>query len=110
MTAFIVVYMFASPIFAMLSDRGFSRRYLLMSGDPSNSVTHSSFPGVILWSLATGLTFFAVDFWSFLSFRTLVGVGEAAYATIAPGASLSLLIHHLRDDRQPFWPIYTHLT
>ncbi|PRP80827.1 major facilitator transporter [Planoprotostelium fungivorum] len=84
MTAFIVVYMFTSPIFAMLSDRGFSRRYLLMSG-------------VILWSLATGLTFFAIDFWTFLSFRTLVGVGEAAYATIAPALLADLYPPDMRN-------------
>ena len=40
--------------------------------------------GVALWSLATAAAAFAFDFWSFLIARAFVGVGEAAYATLAP--------------------------
>jgi MFS family permease len=40
--------------------------------------------GIIVWSLATAAAFFVVDFWSFLFCRMIVGVGEAAYASIAP--------------------------
>ena len=40
--------------------------------------------GVALWSLATAGAALAVGFWSFLFARALVGVGEAAYATISP--------------------------
>ncbi len=69
-SAFIVVYMLASPVFGSLADR-WSRRVLLASG-------------VMVWSLATGAAAFATGFWSFLVARALVGVGEAAYATIAP--------------------------
>jgi MFS transporter, Spinster family, sphingosine-1-phosphate transporter len=70
LTAFVVVYMLASPIFGSLADR-YSRKALIAAG-------------VALWSLATGAAAFATGFWTFLFARALVGVGEAAYATIAP--------------------------
>ena len=70
MTAFIVVYMLASPVFASLADR-WPRRVLLAAG-------------VAIWSLATGAAALATGFWTFILARAFVGVGEAAYATIAP--------------------------
>ena len=70
LTAFIVVYMLTSPIFGALADR-YSRKVLIAFG-------------VALWSLATGAAAFATGFWSFLAARAMVGVGEAAYATISP--------------------------
>lgn len=69
-TAFVVVYMIASPFFGALADR-WPRRYLIAAG-------------VALWSAATASAAFARGFWSFLVARALVGVGEAAYATLAP--------------------------
>jgi len=70
LTAFVVVYMLASPVFGALSDR-MSRKALIAGG-------------VLLWSLATAAAAFATGFWTLLLARALVGVGEAAYATIAP--------------------------
>lgn len=70
LTAFVVVYMLASPVFGALSDR-MSRKGLIAAG-------------VVLWSLATAAAAFATGFWSLLFARSLVGVGEAAYATISP--------------------------
>lgn len=70
LTAFILVYMIASPIFGGLADK-FSRKKLIALG-------------VALWSLATAAAALSTDFWTFLFARSLVGVGEAAYATIAP--------------------------
>jgi MFS family permease len=70
MTAFIVVYMITSPMFGALADR-WPRKVIIAAG-------------VALWSLATGAAAFATGFWSFLLARALVGVGEAAYATLAP--------------------------
>ncbi|HMV66694.1 MAG TPA: MFS transporter [Myxococcota bacterium] len=70
LTAFVVVYMLASPIFGGLADRA-SRPALIAFG-------------VALWSIATAAGSLATGFWSFLAARALVGVGEAAYATIAP--------------------------
>ena len=70
LTAFVVVYMLASPIFGSLADRG-SRKVLIAAG-------------VALWSLATAGAALATGFWTLLGARAMVGVGEAAYATIAP--------------------------
>lgn len=70
LTAFVVVYMLTSPIFGALSDR-VSRKVLIAAG-------------VALWSLATAGAALATGFTSFLIARALVGVGEAAYATLAP--------------------------
>ncbi len=69
-TAFTVVYMLTSPIFGGLADRG-SRKLLIAAG-------------VAMWSLATASAALATGFTSFLIARALVGVGEAAYATISP--------------------------
>ncbi len=70
LTAFVLVYMAASPIFGGLADR-MSRTRLIAAG-------------VALWSLATAAAALANGFLSFFFARALVGVGEAAYATISP--------------------------
>jgi predicted MFS family arabinose efflux permease len=70
LTSFVWVYMLASPIFGALADR-VSRPKLIAAG-------------VLLWSLATAGAAFCTSFTSFLIARSLVGVGEAAYATLAP--------------------------
>ncbi len=69
-TSFVVVYMIASPIFGALADK--YRRNVLIAA------------GVALWSLATVGAGLVSGFWSFLVARALVGIGEAAYATLAP--------------------------
>lgn len=70
LTAFVVVYMLASPVFGALEGR-FARKGLIALG-------------VLLWSLATGLAGLAAGFASFLLLRSLVGIGEAAYGTLSP--------------------------
>ena len=70
LTAFVFVYMIASPIFGSLSNK-WPRKQLIAFG-------------VALWSIATAAAALAGDFWTFLFARALVGVGEAAYATLAP--------------------------
>jgi MFS family permease len=70
LSAFILVYMVASPIFGTLAERG-PRKLIIAFG-------------VAVWSLATAGAAFAEGFASLLVARSLVGVGEAAYATIAP--------------------------
>ncbi len=67
---FLVVYMLVSPVFGTLGDR--RKRPPLIA------------LGVAIWSVATALGGFAVGFYSLLISRALVGVGEAAYGTIAP--------------------------
>jgi MFS transporter, Spinster family, sphingosine-1-phosphate transporter len=70
LSAFIFVYMIASPIFGALAERR-SRKLLIALG-------------VAAWSLATAAAAFATGFTSFLIARALVGIGEAAYASLAP--------------------------
>ncbi|MDB4931472.1 MAG: hypothetical protein JWM10_3956, partial [Myxococcaceae bacterium] len=70
MSAFIWVYMLASPVFGRLGDTR-SRRHLLALG-------------VAVWSVATAAAAFATTFAGLVAARAAVGVGEAAYATIAP--------------------------
>lgn len=67
---FIVVYSLTSPVFGRLGDR--------RARPPLIAI------GVAVWSLATGLAGFARGFWSLFLARSTVGVGEAAYGTIAP--------------------------
>jgi MFS family permease len=73
MFAFLAVYTLASPLFGALGDR-FSRPRLIAFG-------------VACWSVATAASGFAAGFLSLLVARASVGIGEAAYGTIAPGAA-----------------------
>lgn len=70
MTGFILVYMLTSPVFGTLGDRRGRPRLLAM--------------GVGIWSAATALGGFARSFAGLFAARCAVGVGEAAYGTIAP--------------------------
>ncbi len=70
MTGFVVVYMLASPVFGALGDR---------RGRPALVAM-----GVFVWSLATVLAGFAGSFVALFLARAAVGIGEAAYGTIAP--------------------------
>jgi MFS family permease len=81
-TGFIVVYMATSPFFGALGDR--KKRPPLIA------------LGVAIWSLATTLGGFARGFVTLLLSRSLVGVGEAAYGTIAP----ALLSDHFPLSRR----------
>ena len=69
-TAFLVVYMVTSPIFGTLGDRGNRPRLIGI--------------GVAIWSIATALGGFAVNFASLFVARSAVGVGEAAYGSVSP--------------------------
>lgn len=67
---FVLVYMAAAPVFGWLADR-YHRPRLVAAG-------------VALWSLATMLAAFVHSYPMLLLTRSLVGVGEAAYATLGP--------------------------
>src|SRR5262249_35365701 len=69
-TAFIVVYMLTSPIFGTLGDRRGRPKLLAL--------------GVAIWSVATAMGGLARSFTGLFAARSAVGVGEAAYGTIAP--------------------------
>jgi len=69
-SAFMIVYTCSAPIFGALADR--VPRLHLLAG------------AVIVWSVLTAACGFAAGFASLLVMRALTGVGEAAYASIAP--------------------------
>jgi MFS transporter, Spinster family, sphingosine-1-phosphate transporter len=69
-TAFMLVYMIAAPIFGALGDRGSRTRPIAV--------------GVFLWSIATLVSGFATNYAHLLGARAIVGIGEAAYVSIAP--------------------------
>jgi len=79
---FVVVYTITSPIFGSLGDR--KKRPPLIA------------LGVGIWSIATALGGFARGFVSLFTARSLVGVGEAAYGTIAP----ALLSDHFPVEKR----------
>lgn len=70
MTGMLIVYMLSALVFGWIADmRIIDRRVMLASG-------------VAFWSLATALAGFAQNFAQLLVFRSLIGVGEAAFTTI----------------------------
>jgi len=81
-TGFIIVYSVTSPVFGRMGDR--------KARPPLIAI------GCAIWSVATGLAGFAHGFWSLFVTRSTVGVGEAAYGTIAP----ALLADHTPMERR----------
>jgi MFS transporter, Spinster family, sphingosine-1-phosphate transporter len=67
---FIYAYMAAAPVFGVLADRHHRPRLVAA--------------GISLWSVATAGAAVAGGFPSLLASRALVGVGEAAYASLGP--------------------------
>jgi MFS transporter, Spinster family, sphingosine-1-phosphate transporter len=82
MTGFVIVYMLTSPIFGRLGDRRGRPRLLAL--------------GVGVWSVATALGGLARSFTGLFAARAAVGVGEAAYGTIAP----ALLADHFPREKR----------
>jgi MFS transporter, Spinster family, sphingosine-1-phosphate transporter len=70
MSGFLVVYTLLAPVFGALGDRRSRPRLIAI--------------GVACWSFATALSGFAINFLTLFAARAAVGVGEAAYVTIAP--------------------------
>jgi len=70
MSGFLVVYTVTAPIFGALGDRRSRPRLIAL--------------GVACWSFATALSGFAGSYLTLFAARASVGVGEAAYVTIAP--------------------------
>jgi MFS family permease len=81
-TGFILVYMLTSPIFGTLGDRKGRPRLLAA--------------GVAIWSVATALGGVARSFTGLFAARASVGIGEAAYGTIAP----ALLADHFPIEKR----------
>lgn len=82
-TVFIISYMIFAPIFGYLGDR-FSRKWIMAFG-------------ITLWGATTLLGSFMNSFGWFITFRALVGIGEASYSTIAPTLLSDLFVHDLRS-------------
>jgi MFS transporter, Spinster family, sphingosine-1-phosphate transporter len=70
MSGFLIVYMLTAPLFGRLGDNSSRPKPIAI--------------GVFIWSLATGLSGLARNYLQLLAARAVVGIGEAAYATIAP--------------------------
>jgi MFS family permease len=81
-SGFIVVYMLTAPVFGALGDTGSRTRLIAV--------------GIAIWSVATALGGLAWSFASLLAARALVGVGEAAYGTIAPSLLADLFRKEFR--------------
>ena len=81
-SVFLLVYMVASPLFGLLAQR--MSRTLILSA------------GVLIWSIATIGSGLVNTLTQLLIARAIVGIGEAAYATVGP----ALLADHYRPARR----------
>jgi MFS family permease len=70
MSGFLIVYTVLAPVFGALGDRRSRPRLIALA--------------VACWSFATAMSGFAVNYLTLFIARASVGVGEAAYVTIAP--------------------------
>ena len=69
-SAFFISYMVAAPLVGWLGDR-YPRKYIMIFG-------------IAIWSGFTFLSWLVKDYNQLLFRHTIVGIGEASYATIAP--------------------------
>src|SRR5262245_19293587 len=69
-TAFFICYMIAAPLVGWIGDR-FPRKFIVLFG-------------ILIWSGFTLFTWIVHDYGQLLFRHTIVGIGEASYATIAP--------------------------
>lgn len=81
-SGFIIVYMLAAPFIGSFADRGSRPRILAL--------------GVGVWSLATAAGGLAASYGALLASRAAVGIGEAAYGTIAPALLADYFPERLR--------------
>ncbi len=64
--------------------------------------SHIMLFGLTLWSASTLIGSLMHNFWWFMVFRALVGIGEASYSTIAPAIISDLFSKDTRS--QVSWP------
>lgn len=81
-TAFFICYMASASVVGLLADR-YPRKWIVVTG-------------IIIWSGATLLTAITRDFSMLLVRHTIVGLGEASYAAIAPALIADLFPEHRR--------------
>ncbi|SPP73967.1 protein spinster [Drosophila guanche] len=82
-TVFVISYMICAPVFGYLGDR-YSRPWIMAVG-------------VALWCTTTLLGSYMQSFGWFITFRALVGIGEASYSTIAPTIISDLFVNDMRS-------------
>jgi predicted MFS family arabinose efflux permease len=82
-SAFILVYTLTAPLFGLLADR-VQRLHMLAIA-------------VAFWSVLTAGGALAVGFWSLLLVRSVTGLGEAAYASVAPSVLADEFAPRLRS-------------
>merc|ERR1719317_995403 len=82
-TAFVLFYTFTAPLFGYLGDR-YPRKWIVGLG-------------LSVWSAATLAGSFCTNFWLFMFFRAVVGVGEASYSTVAPAIISDLFVADTRS-------------
>lgn len=80
--AFLVGYMFASPVFAYLGDRTARKRLVI--------------GGVLVWSAATVAAGLAESYWQLMAARMVVAVGEASFGVVGP----SLIADSIAGERR----------
>lgn len=81
-TAFLLVYLLTAPVFGALATQWSRIRVIGL--------------GVAIWSLATAAAGLASNYGQLLAARAAVGVGEAAYGTIAPAVLADLFPERMR--------------
>jgi glycerophosphoryl diester phosphodiesterase/sugar phosphate permease len=89
-SAFIFSYLLISPVFGYFGDRANRPRIMAF--------------GAALWSLATALTGVVSSFTTQMLARVTVGVGESAYAVIAPG---TIADHFPKEARGRVFAVYS---
>ena len=89
-SAFLFAYVFASPLFGLLGDRGGRSRIMAY--------------GVGIWSLATAFSGLTTSFLGQFLTRAAVGFGESAYSVIAPS---SIADYFSKRSRGKIFAIYS---
>ena len=92
-SSFMLVYMLCAPGIGYMADRG-SRPFWLGAG-------------TIIWSFATALAGLTRSYTQLLFARSAVGVGEAAYTTIAPAYLSEYFPAHMRARIMAFFTAAT---
>jgi len=69
-SAFLIGYFATSPLFGIRADKGTRKGLITL--------------GVLVWSLGTVASGLAPEYWSLVAARVVVGVGESAFAVLAP--------------------------
>jgi MFS transporter, Spinster family, sphingosine-1-phosphate transporter len=86
---FVIAYMVASPFTGVLGDR-WPRRFLVAGG-------------VLVWSLATVLSGMATSYHHLLVARSVIGIGEAGFAVVAPTLIADLFSREARGRMLAFF-------